>query len=218
MRSWNHRPARIAALALAATTLAACSSVDGSDLGAVYKAIKSGWGGSKSVSLREAAAVPYASIGVRLGDSSEAMLILASDMGESQLWTSSTHVALTTRNGRIVRTAGLTHNLGGWTSLPARQDDPSVVRWQADLPDLGLYSVLITCRRQDAGPEAITILGKKLRTRRIEETCSADDNVLDWSFRNTYWTDPENGFVWRSIQHVNPKLDAIEIEVLRPPG
>jgi hypothetical protein len=210
---------RLAVVALATVPLAACSSVDGSDFGSLYDAVRTGWSGSKSVTLEEAAAAPYASIGVRIGDSSEAMLVLASDMGESQLWTSSTRVAITTRNGRIVRTAGLTHNLGGWTSLAGgRQNDHSILRWQADLPDLGHYSVLITCRETDAGPETITILGKDLRTRRIEEACQADDRVLDWSFRNVFWTDPNSAFMWRSIQHVNPKLDPIEIEVLRPPA
>ncbi|MDE2184890.1 MAG: YjbF family lipoprotein [Alphaproteobacteria bacterium] len=80
-----------------------------------------------------------------------------------------------------------------------------------------LFSVLITCEDRDAGPETISILGKDIHTRRIDESCRSDDS-LDWSFRNVFWVDPETGLVWRSIQHVNPKLDAVEIDVLRPPG
>ena len=185
----------------------------------VYEFAKNAWrGGGPGVTLEQAAAVPYASLGVRLGGGPEAMIILAGEMGEERLWTSAAKIALTTRSGRIVRTAGLPHDLGGYESMGDLDEyGARTVRWRGDFPDLKLYSVSIVCQDRQAGDETIVVLGRDIHTRRIDESCSSESRQLDWSFENTYWIDPANSLVWRSIQHVHPQLDAIEIEVLRPP-
>ena len=158
---------------------------------------------------------------MRLDGSSQTMLILVGDSNGQQLWTSGAGVAITTsaQDGRILRTAGFQHNLGGYapgTNIVS-QDGVRTVRWQGDFPNLKLYSVDMTCRDRPAGDETIIILGKDIHTKRIDESCVSNGNRLDWSFENIYWIDPDNGLVWRSIQHVNPMLDAIELEILRPP-
>ena len=221
MTSSNRNPIR-AAPALAAMLLAAgCSSIGRGDISSVYVIAKNLWGGGgQNVTLEEAASVPYASMGVRLGSGSQTMIILAGDTGGQQLWTSSAKIAITTSAGRIVRTAGFAYNLGGYEPRGEAPGDGGVriVRWQADFPDLGLYSVPISCQDRQTGNETIVILGQNLHTRRIEESCTSTGSRLDWSFKNTYWVDPDNGTIWRSIQHVHPQLDAIETEILRPPA
>jgi hypothetical protein len=159
-------------------------------------------------------------MGVRLGNSREAMIILADDSGGQRLWTSGAGIAITTKDGRIVRTAGFAHNLGGYGpgAYTVGKDGVRALHWQADFPDIKLYSVSIVCRERPAMNDSIVILGKNIRTRRIDESCSAEGGTLDWSFDNTYWLDPSTGLVWRSIQHVHPQLDSIETEILRPPG
>jgi hypothetical protein len=207
--------------ALAAGAFAAgCSTVGGGDIASIYQLAKTSWSGDQKVSLEEAASVPYASMGLRVGHSNQVMIILASDQNGEQLWTSSARIAITTLNGRIIRTAGLGHNLAGYQeqhTVPSEADHEAV-RWLADFPELDLYSVSISCERQNRGEETIMILGQAIRTRRIDESCAVTNHGLDWSFHNTYWTDPASGLVWRSIQHVNPKLDVIETEMLRPPA
>jgi hypothetical protein len=128
-------------------------------------------------------------------------------------------VAVEALDGRIVRTAGFAHNLEGYARGRDSLGEGGVrsLRWQADFPDLKLYSVSIACRDRPAGDETIIILGKDIHTRRIDESCSTEGSGLDWSFKNRYWLDPSSGLVWRSIQHVHPRLDAIETETLRPP-
>jgi hypothetical protein len=86
----------------------------------------------------------------------------------------------------------------------------------ADFPDQGRYSVSISCKTVSMGRVAITILGKALDTVRADEVCQ--NSALHWSFRNSYWVDAQSGFVWRSIQHLTPKGETVETEVLRPPG
>lgn len=218
----NRELRRAASVLIAVTVLSGCSALGGGDAGSLVALAKNVWGGTgRTVTLEQAAAVPYASMGIRVGDSPEAMIILAGDSGGQRLWTSSAGIALTTSGGgRIVRTAGFAQNLGGYE----RRDDTlgkdgvRTIRWQADFPDLNLYSVPITCQDRSAGDETIIILGKDIRTRRIDESCVSQSDSLDWSFTNTYWLDPSSGLVWRSIQHVHPGFDAIETEILRPPG
>ena len=221
MKSSRRNALRAAPVLAGVILLGGCTSIGRGDVSSVYAIAKNLWGGdSQKVTLEEASSVPYASMGVRLGGGAETMIILAGDAGGQRLWTSSAKIAITTSDGRIVRTAGFEHNLGGYEPRGETQSEGGVriVRWQADFPDLNLYSVPITCQDRQAGNETIVLLGADIRTKRIEETCATAGGRIDWSFRNTYWVDPDSGFIWRSIQHVHPQLDAIESEILRPPA
>lgn len=217
--SRRRRLARPALILACAWLLGACTGMTRSDLRSMYVLGKSMVGGSQPVTLEQAATVPYASLGVRIGDSNELMLILASDENGKQLWTSSARIAITTQNGRIVDVAGLPHDLhiSQIRQGPLGQDGARAIKWLADFPNLGLYSVPIACRDTPGGDDTIVILGQNIHTRRIDETCASRSEQLDWTFHNRFWTDPASGLVWRSIQHVNPKIDPLEIEILRPP-
>ena len=221
-RSFSPRSTAKAIAFLTLSGLASCSGiVAGSDLDSLYKLTKAAWSGQgQNVSLAEAASVPYASMGIRLGDGPEGLIVLAGDNGGQRLWTSALHIALTTKDGRIVRTAGLAHNLSGYQIVRITQNaDGTQTRLSlVDFADLGLYSVPIYCRDRHAGSQTIIILGKEIHTTRINETCASRSSRLDWSFHNTYWRDPETGLTWRSIQHVHPNIEPLETEILRPPG
>ena len=201
--------------------LSGCGTTVGSgDAASLFAVIKNTWNHTnKKVALEEAAAVPYASMGIRLGDSPQTMLLLVSDSSGQRLWTSGAGVAIVTKDGHIARTAGFPHNLGGYElgrESPGK-NGVQTMHWQADFPDLKLYSVSIACLDRPARDETIVILGKNINTRRVDESCTSEGRKLDWSFDNTYWLDPSSGLIWRSIQHVHPQLDAIETEILRPP-
>jgi hypothetical protein len=133
-------------------------------------------------------------------------------------------VVLVTRDGRLVRTVGLPDNIASVTpSLTGALIPPSQVLKSAftsirsaDLPDEHRYSVAISCKTVSMGHATITILGKAMDTVRADEAC--ESSALGWTFRDSYWVDPQSGFVWRSIQHLTPKGETLETEVLRPPG
>jgi len=222
-RSWGRGIARgtsYAAAMCSSLWLAACTSNTASDWAPLYQMVKSEWTDSGSLALQQVASVPYATIGVRIGDSSQALFVLASDNSGEMLWLAGHRIAITTRDGRIVHTAGLEHNLTA-LSVDTREgrqttwSDPSI-RLSADLGDPPRYAVQIVCARDAPEPETITILGKAIDTRRIKEHCEAAD--ASWSFTNEYWISQSGDFVWRSIQNIHPSLDPIEIETLRPPG
>jgi len=199
--------------------LSGCSSESSGDWDVLYKIVSQSWERRNgAVRLDDAAAIPYATLGIRIGDNTEQMLILATDSAGSRIWTSGARVALTTRAGRIVATAGLAQNLSSYGSATAFQPSWLVARhvaWTADFADLGLYGVQIDCNDTPAGEENIVILGQSFDTIRVDEAC--ESNQLGWSYTNTYWVSRSSNRVWRSIQHVHPKSDAVEIELLRPP-
>jgi hypothetical protein len=179
---------------------------------------------NSGVPREQAASIPYASMGYRLNGARENLLVLATDTNGDLLWTSASHVVLVTRDGRLIRTVGLPRNIASVTPTLSAATPPlgqvlknafTSIR-SADFPDDGHYSVAIRCKTISRGRATITILGRALSTIRADEIC--ESNTLNWSFRDSYWVDAQTGFVWRSLQHLTPRGDTVETEVLRPPG
>ena len=94
-----------------ALLLAGCAGGDQtSTWGDYYKVLQQSFSqsfGDKAITRDRAAAVPYASMGYRLNGSPEAMIVLATDNGGEELWTSSAHIVIVTRDGRVTRHRGL---------------------------------------------------------------------------------------------------------------
>lgn len=206
--------------------LAACSSSGPSDYSQYWEMMKqsvSGTFGKSSITLQQAGAIPYASMGWRLNGGSQNIIVLASDNGGEQMWTSAARIVLVTRDGRIKRTVGLPHDIAAlvprtnedFKSPAATAKTPGPQQYSADFPDAGIYGAQIVCRAAPKGARAITILEQRIATVRIEEKCSSP--ALRWSFTNVYWTDPQTGFVWRSRQVIHPAGDTLETEIFRPP-
>jgi hypothetical protein len=228
MTSSRHKQAAFGAAGLAALAgavlLSACSSGDengNTNWGEVFSIVSQAFGRSPGVTIQDAAAIPFATIGVRLGDGPEGILVLATNNPQQQLWTAASHVVLQTEYGRVMRTAGLEHNrtdirlVKGPSGPPPLQGSVET-QWEEDFGDLHLYSIPVTCRSVVIGPEAVPNFTSRIPTVHVDEQCHGD--TIDWTFTNSYWISPKDGFTWRSIQHVSPKLDALEIELLRPPS
>lgn len=209
-----------AACALGVSACSGTAGVSGADadilgVGSVLLHAIGGIGSSASVPREQAAAIPYASLGVRIGSSDQAMFVLASKSGDDLLWLGGTSLGVVTRHGRMVRTVGFASNLSGvHAAQGVRQDlsQPSV-DYQYDFGDQSRYGVPVKCTRQSLGPERIVILGVPRDLTHVAEDCIASE--MDWSFRNEFWVDAK-GYVWKSRQFVTPKLDPLAFEVLRP--
>jgi hypothetical protein len=180
--------------------------------------------GKVRVTRDQAAAIPYATMGYSLNGGNQIVLILATDSGGELLWTSGSHVVIATRDGRIIRTVGLDHDLSGMTardkaavSAPAAavQGPFTSIRLE-DFPELGLYGAVVSCRARAVGRQTIKVLGQMIPAIRVDEACQS--SKPDWSFVDNYWVDGDNGLVWRSRQHIHPQGGLIETEIFRPPG
>ena len=201
--------------------LGGCSSEGSTDVRSFLSVARLAFAPPQRVSIKQASAIPYATIGIRIGGGPQAIGTLATDGGQ-RLWAVGAKVMIaTTREGHIQRTVGLPYNLtwmaplGPQAAAPGRSGRRRS-SWSADFADLAVYAVTIQCEEILFGNVRITILGKPITTKRTNIRCEAPQ--LKWSFQNTYWTDPQTGMVWKSIQHIHPKLDPIEIETLRPPA
>lgn len=222
-RAWG----QITAAAAGLLALTACASSDGSDMGQYGQVVRQmfrGGFGKAGVTLKQAAAIPYASMGWRLDGGAQNIIVLATDNEQGQLWTSAAHIVFLTQDGRIKRTVGLAHDMaalaphgsGAMTAPGHAMAGAYSEQRTADFPDSGAFSVPMTCRGTARGVQAVTILGKKIATTRVEEHCEA--RTIGWSFTNVFWVDRESGFVWRSLQHIHPHGETIETEIFRPPG
>lgn len=218
------RTVLIGLAAAAPLLLGACSSDSSSGWTQLLGLAKQSFNRPEKVTLEQAASIPYATIGVQFGDNPETVLVLASDLHGTRLWTSAARISITTRNGRILQTAGMPKNLtatyiqGNDTLAniaPAAELATMRSSRLLDFREDSMFSIPVTCGLEPRGPAPIVILGKRLDTTRYDESCSS--TVLDWSFTNSFWIDA-SGFVWKSIQHIHPDAGPVEIEVLRPPG
>lgn len=179
-------------------------------------------GNRGEISRDQAADIPFASIGVAIGRSDEGLMVLGLSEGERQEWYARSQM-LAMSNGRIVQSQGFPYNL---SRLEVRRPDGSAASGGAppigtdyslvvDFQDLGLVGAGAVCQSSDMGQEIIEILGTALTTRHVVEDCKIA--VIDWSFENEFWVDPDTGFVWQSRQYVHPKLSRLTFRVLRPP-
>lgn len=215
---------RLAGACALACAVAGCSSSGNSSWSELYQTAKlSIKGGEHPTLFQQASSLPYASLGVKFGGNDEQMLILAQQTPSSRLWTSAARIVLVTRNGRIIRTAGLRYNLDSTnfvsrdplTRPDERNGSADYITHIANFYDIDEFSVPIHCRLNSRGSSPVTILGKSIATDRLDEICSCPE--LDWSYTNSFWIG-KDGFVWKSIQYVHPKIGPLQTEILRPPA
>jgi hypothetical protein len=219
--------AHISSLLAPLLLVGACSSTGDSDYSQFYRVLRQSLSanfGHPRVTKDQAAAIPYASMGYRLNDGAEQLIVLATDSNGEQLWTSAAHIVIATRDGRIVRTVGLPANVSAVTpaagqALPppiAALSGPLAYARLADLPEMKIYGAALACKAVYRGRQTIVILERGIPTAKVDENCV--NAALNWSFTDSYWLDPKTGLAWKTIQHLGPKDGKIETEILRPPG
>lgn len=208
---------------VAAPLLAGCTSDPNSDSAEITSLLRQSFDrftGGGSVSRAQAAQVPFASIGVRIGGSSQDLFVLATQTRDDCLWASAAHLAIETQSGRVTRTSGFEHNsaqtpASGSDPLQARMTLPGRCSYEMELADRGVYRAPVRYEMSRVGPERIEVLGAELDVvHHIERGACA---LLNWEFQNDYWVSPDGTFLWSSSQYIHPDLDALKIVVFRPP-
>ena len=173
---------------------------------------------SVKIPRERAAAIPYATMGLEIGSSDQALLILGTTTQDELDWFAGEQVFVRTRGGRVIRTAGLPYDLGGLRALPVAggtaAGGAAPMLYSLDFPDLGVFGATAQCASRDLKDDTIEILGARILTRHITEHCSVQ--ALRWNFDNEFWRDRTSGYVWRSSQHIHPKSPPLILEVLRP--
>jgi hypothetical protein len=164
--------------------------------------------------------IPYASSSMKIGRGPAGLIILESINSDQFTWVSADGVFLVTRNGRIIKTAGLNNNLTEFnspfrkTSFLNQADETSYSYYFSyDVPYLTNLEVKAKINKK--GEVKVQLLGGERLLTLIEEEISND--FIGWSAVNKFWLD-EEGFVWKSEQHISPKVPKIVLEVTKKPS
>jgi hypothetical protein len=175
---------------------------------------------AQKIPRERAATIPYATMGMELGSSPQGLLILGTIAQDELDWFAGEQVFVRTRNGRVIRTAGLPYDLGGLRDLSAdlarrgAGSNSAIQQYSLDFPDLGIFGATAQCSPKDMGDDNVEIFGSRIPTRHIVEHCTVE--AMRWNFDNEFWKDRTSGYVWRSSQHVHPNSPPLVLEVLRP--
>lgn len=167
---------------------------------------------------------PYAYISGKIGRGPRSILVLWESDENELLWLSADNVAIVTRFGRVVKTAGLPQEIANTSFVgidplfeTARTGRPTVSQRTLDLREGNtLTSIPIRSSLKNIGPERITIDGIEFDTVHVQE----DNNAIgvSWAFTNRYWVDPTDQIVWRSEQHISQTFPTIQIDTIKPAG
>ena len=164
--------------------------------------------------------IPYASSILTIGKGVPGLIILAEVRGPEQTWVSADGVYLVISNGKIIKTSGLNNNLTQ-SILPKisfeglREKQPYNFLYYLSYDKPFLNDLKLEARLIKLGKEEVKILDSIVLLHVVEETLSND--YIGWKIRNKYWIDDE-GFVWKSIQNISPRLPPFVIEVTKKPA
>lgn len=162
--------------------------------------------------------IPYASMLVRIGRGPESLMILESIQKDQYTWVSADGVYFVTKEGRIIKSSGLSNNLFHKESVLLKWEDIIYGKqiytsyFSFSNPTLQNLKVNTTYQYFDFYKETLVFGDKDLSL--IKENLFSD--AIGWDEENKYWID-KNGFVWKSVQHISPKLPPIYIEVTKKP-
>ena len=166
--------------------------------------------------------IPYASAMLKIGKGANGLIILESVSNTQYTWVSKDQVFIVLEEGRIIKTEGLLNNL---TSLVRPKsmfkelaNNPSddidyFLYYSYDEPFLSDLKVSATLAHK--GFQQIEILGKTRKLLLLEETITNEQ--IRWEKKNLFWIDPLDHYVWKSIQHISPKLPPFILQVTKRP-
>jgi len=175
-----------------------------------------------TISRKEIENIPYAMITARVGSLPSALLVLSTNEKNQLQWMAANNVSLVTRFGRIIKTVGFESDL--YNSYTYGQDpletSPHKIKTSVKFARFIQYNepehitLNLECSLSQEEDEKITISEIDFDTIRLKESCQS--TTSRWSFDNTYWVDPYDGFVWQSLQHTSPHNNQVFYAVLKP--
>ncbi len=203
--------------------ISACASIDKNKIAPGYfqafnsikQLIK---GGENNIQPEVITNIPYASMLVKIGNGPTALMILEKVADKDYTWLSADGVYLVIRNGRIIKTHGLPNNLkeklsafNNWNE--ELYDDYDLISYNS-YSDPVLNNLRVVSNHAMKGEIEVELMFETKQLILIEESIESDE--VGWRKTNTYWID-ESNFVWKSVQHISPRLPEIYIEVTKKP-
>lgn len=187
--------------------LSSCAQFTLQDYKSLYEATFSKSENDFSVSQDDIDSRQYSFAKVRIGDEPPAILVLAFIRNDLFVWLSANGQKLITKNGKIIETFGLKHNI---KILDSR--------------DFKLYASEYDLLAQLSNPKAI--IKYNLKISQDPKKISSENNQksfllyheeyysspLRWQGKNYYWVDPISNLTIRTDQSIHPYEDRIQID------
>ena len=221
--------ARVLVLALGlSASLGACSSGGPTlfqHLGGVMKTAITGAPKAPPaapVTRAQLARIPYATIALSKNGGPKAFLVPLVDNGGYLNYRDTSGAAVIMLGGAVSGTQSLGYDL---RSVRFDRRDPiahptPLADWpdhvhrqyRYALRDLGDYSITLDCVFMPVARETIEIVELRYNVMRVSEDCTDARRQVT----NTYWVDPDTGFVWKSRQWLGPEIGQVTLEIIRP--
>lgn len=168
--------------------------------------------------------LPYAVMLARVGNGPQALVVLSSVTADRLTWVSADRASLVTVGGRVMRTSGFPENLkntivGGEdpaNGLLHLTGEGTTLRRVIDIDRDNQVGLILESEFSILGRETINIVELDFETILVRERNRA--RSVNWDFDNFYWVDPEDGYVWKSVQHIARTFPPLEYAVLKPFG
>ena len=151
----------------------------------------------------------YSFIKVRFGRGPHSILILAYINDGVYEWVGEDDVRIFTKNGRVIKTLGLQHNLEITDSRNDLLPETSESYQSLNLYNPDLY-VITMISSFDSKRKKIKRLEDKIETLRIEESFSVPSIV--WKETNHYFQSLSSSQIYETNQYVHPRLPLMKIE------
>lgn len=174
---------------------------------------------SYSLTAAELQKIPYAVIYGQLDDGPQAVIVLGYIHGAERQWLTAQGESLTTKHGRLVRSAGLAKNLASLNfdgidplTLPLAQLDGATAHGTVDIMPTYQFGEQFTSTFS-VRDERSVMLGPKQKTLTLVEE-RFDIPALEYHAVNRFWMD-KKGLVWKSEQAPAPSLPTFRITLLK---
>lgn len=206
--------------------LSACANVSSPVVQNAAKVVRNEIFGYPDMELKRSAVnkLPYAVMLARVGNGPQALVVLSSVLGDRLTWVSADRASLVTLGGRVVRTSGFPENL---KNTVVGGEDPTngllhlittgtTFTRVVDIDREHQIGLIVDSEFTILGRETINIVEIDFETILVRERNRA--RSVNWDFDNFYWVDAEDGYVWRSVQHIARTFPPLEYSVLKPFG
>ena len=221
MRSMNRSLVLISLL-----VITSCTSIDTTKIAPGYKetyvAIRNSIFGfpDSDISPELIKNIPYASMLLNVGKGPKGLVILESILADQYTWISADEIYLVIRNGKIIETRGFSNNLVDLIDRPLNFKEiisgnisETKAFYSYDKPELKNLGIVLNY--EVFAKETIKILDQEKVLLKVEE--KGENRIIGWSFTNEYWVD-EDFIVWKSKQHISPKIPHINYLVTQKPS
>lgn len=186
---------------------------------------------SVELSADEVAAFPYTALYARWTDGPQALLVLGYVDSNEFSWVSADRETLITKQGRVIRTAGVDYDLVGVSNLAAdplrcivTAPDACERTWQREIEvqvEIAhqrhldhAYSRALESRFEVLGTEQLELAAGVYDVTRVEEHGVVRFSGREQGFTNVFWLEAD-GHVIKSVQQVVPQRASLELTQMK---